>query len=499
MSPGGSAADGAFVRYATPTGRWVLGATVLGSAVVGLDATVVNVALRTIGDDLDAGTAGLQAIITGYLVPLAALILLGGALGDRFGRRRVFVVGVIWFVGASVLCAVAPDVTTLVAARALQGVGGALLTPGSLAIIQGSFHPDDRGRAIGLWAAFAGVATAIGPLVGGYLVDAASWRWIFLVNVPVGVAVVGVTVRHVPERRVTGNEGDMDYLGAALASAGLGGVTYALLAGATDLTATVLLVGVCGALALAGFVAAEARRRDPMLPLDIFRSRQFTSANVVTLAMYAGLGGMLFLLATYLQSSLEYSPTESGLALLPVTLLMLTLSARAGALAQRIGPRLPMTIGPLVVGGGLALMSRIQPGTSYLDTVLPAAVVFGLGLALTVAPLTATVLAAVEDRHAGVASGVNNAVARTAQLLAVAVFPLVAGLTGSDYNDPARFADGFPTAAFLAAGLAAGAGLLAWFTIRSDVLVATAPAPGAHHCAMDGTPIRPHPSEACAA
>lgn len=489
------------LTFASRQGRWVLVATILGSGIAGLTATVVNVALPTIGRDLDTGTAGLQWILNGYLLPLAALILLGGSLGDRFGRRRIFLLGVVWFAVASLACGLAPDITTLVAARALQGVGGALLVPGSLAIIQSSFAPGERARAIGAWSGFGGVATAIGPLLGGYLVQQGSWRWVFLLNLPLAVAVVIIARRHVPESVDPTATGEVDLAGGLLGAAGLGGVTYALIEapgrGATS--AVVVTAAVVGVVALLGFGAAERRGRHPMLPLDIFSNRQFSGANFMTLAMYAALGGMLFLLATYLQTALAYSPVESGLALMPVTLLMLALSARAGALATRIGPRLPMTVGPLVVGAGLALMARIQPGAGYQATVLPAVVVFGLGLALTVAPLTATVLAAADERHAGVASGVNNAVARVAQLLAVAGLPVLAGITGDDFTDPVAFASGFRTAAFVTAGLAAMAAAVSWLTISNDVLAegpgepGGAPAPGDehYHCAAEGPPLRP--------
>ena len=478
----------------------MLVATILGSGIAGLTATVVNVALPAIGRDLDTTTAGLQWILNGYLLPLAALILLGGSLGDRFGRRRVFLVGVVWFAAASALCGLAPNISTLVAARALQGVGAALLAPGSLAILQASFAPGDRARAIGAWSGLGGVATAVGPLLGGYLVEQGSWRWVFLLNLPLAVAVTVITRRYVPETLDPTVTGEIDIAGGLLGAVGLGGVTYALIEapgrGATS--PLVMLAGVAGVVGLAGFVAAERRGRHPLLPLDIFTSRQFNGANFMTLAMYAALGGMFFLLATYLQTSLGYSPVESGLALMPVTLLLLVLSAKAGVLASHIGPRLPMTLGPLVVGAGLALMARIQPGSSYTATVLPAAVVFGLGLALTVAPLTATVLAAADERHAGVASGVNNAVARVAQLLAVAALPVLAGITGDDFTDPAAFASGFRTAAFLTAALAVVAAAVSWATITDDILAEKLVEPDAdalatddhYHCAADGPPLR---------
>ena len=452
------------LRVRSARGRWVLFTTVAGSGMGFLDATVVNVALRRIGVDLGAGTAGLQWILNGYLLALAALILLGGSLGDRFGRRRVYLIGVGWFTVASALCGVAPNVTALIAARVVQGVGAALLTPGSLAILQASFHPDDRARAIGLWSAFGGLATLAGPLLGGWLVDAASWRWIFLLNVPLAAVVLVAGRRHLPETADESASGPLDVAGAVLGALALAGVTEALVAAPSQgWTAPLPLASAAiGVAAAAGFVTAERSRPHAMLPLGLFSSRQFRAANLTTLALYAALGGQLFLLAVYLQTSLGYSPLESGTAMIPVTLCMLLGSGRAGALAQRIGPRVPMTVGPAIVAAGLVLMTRIRPGTHYAATVLPAALVFGVGLACTVAPLTAAVLAAVEDRHAGVASGVNNAVARAAQLLAVAVLPAVAGIAGAGYRDPALLARGFRRAALVTASLSLAAALASW-------------------------------------
>lgn len=451
--------------------RWVLLATILGSGMALLDGTVVNVALPSIGDDLGADVAGLQWTLNGYLLPLAALILVGGAFGDRFGRRRVFVIGVVWFAVASLLCALAPSTGALIAARALQGIGGALLTPNSLAIIQASFRHDDRGTAIGAWSALGGISAAIGPLLGGYLVDAVSWRAVFLINLPMA-AVVLFAARHVPESQDDTADRRPDLPGALAAVLGLGGVTFALIEaperGATSVA--VLAAAAVGAVALVAFVMVERRRRSPMLPLGIFSSRQFTFANVVTFVVYGALGGVFFLLVVHLQGSLGYSPLEAGAASLPVTLLMLVGSPWAGRLAQRIGPRLPLTVGPLGIAAGMALMVRITPGATYPTAVLPAVVVFGMGLALTVAPVTATVLAAADDRHAGVASGVNNAVARAAGLLAVAVLPVAAGLTGSAYDDPVALTDGFRLAVLITAALAASGGVLAAFTIDDDVL-----------------------------
>ena len=498
---GGAVPEDEAIAFATVRGRWVLVAMILGSGIAGLDATVVNVALPAIGRDFDAAVAGLQWTLNGYLLTLASLILLGGSLGDHLGRRRVFLVGVVWFAVASLLCGVAPNTEALVAARALQGVGGALLTPGSLAILQASFAPEDRARAIGAWSAFAGIATALGPFVGGYLVDAVSWRWIFLLNLPLAAVVVVLSVRHVPETRDPTAPPGIDVAGATLGALALGGVTYFLIeVPERGASGPILLAGILGVAGAIGFVATERRSRHPLLPLDIFASRQFTGANVTTFSVYAALGGMFFLLGTYLQTALGYSPVEAGVALFPVTVLMLLLSERAGALATRIGPRRPMTFGPLVVAVALLLMARIEPGTSYVTTVLPAAVVFGLGLSLTVAPLTATVLAAADVRHSGVASGVNNAVARAAQLLAVAVLPAAAGITGDDYRDPATFADGFRTAAIITATLSVLGGLTSWLAISDDVLatpeeeaavaagrVGTA---GHFHCGADAPPLR---------
>jgi EmrB/QacA subfamily drug resistance transporter len=496
------------IRYSSPAGRWLLGVTVLGSGIAFLEATVVNVALPEIGADLGADVAGLQWIINGYLLTLAALILLGGSLGDRYGRRRVFTIGVIWFTAASVLCAVAPNAEILIAARVVQGVGGALLTPGSLAIIEAAFHPDDRGRAIGAWSALGGIAAAIGPLIGGWLIEAVSWRAIFFINVPLGAVVVWTAARHVPETRDPTISGRLDFLGSALASLALAGLTFTLIQAPEDgfdspMVLTALIVGLVSAV---GFVWAERRSPEPMLPLSIFDSRQFSSANVVTFVVYAAMGGVFFLLVVFLQVALGYSPIAAGAASLPITALMLALSPRAGALAQRIGPRLPLTLGPIVIAIGMLMMRGIDPGDSYLGSVLPPVVVFGLGLTLVVAPITATVLAAADERHAGVASGVNNAVARTAGLAAVAALPLIVGLSGSDYEDPAALTDGFHGAVLACAVFALAGGILAWLTISNDVLE-TAPAADGDvpdraatdfSCGVAGTPLRPAREARCA-
>jgi EmrB/QacA subfamily drug resistance transporter len=484
------------LRLTTPAGRWVLTAAVLGSAVVSLDATVVNVALPTIGRDLDADLSALQWTVNGYALTLAALILLGGSLGDRFGRRRIFVLGVAWFGVASLLCGIAPNLPTLILARALQGIGGALLTPGSLAMISASFHPDDRARAIGAWSGLGGIAAAVGPLLGGALLNL-SWRLVFLINLPLTAFVVVLALRHVPESMDAQAPRQMDYAGSAAGAVGLAGLTYALIEAPGHGLGGVAVPLVAGIAALLAFVEIERRSSHPLIPLDIFASRQFTAANLVTFALYAALGGLFFLLSIVLQVSVGLTPLEAGAAFLPLTLIMLALSARAGALAARIGPRRPMTFGPLVVSVALLMMLRIGPGSSYWVDVLPAIIVFGLGLALTVAPLTATVLAAAQTRHAGVASGVNNAVARTAGLLAVAVLPLVMGITGDDYRQAVPLARGFHLALVWSALLVALSAGIAWLGIRDDVLAAAEPAPVSRPpAAVAGTgEARPTPSQ----
>jgi len=470
-------------------GRWVLLAAVLGSGLTLLDATVVSIALPTIGADLDADFAGLQWTVNGYALSLAALILLGGALGDRYGRRRVFVVGVVWFAIASVLCGAAQDVGTLVAARVLQGVGGALLTPASLALIQASFRVQDRARAIGLWSGLGGVAGAIGPFVGGTLVEL-SWRWVFLVNLPVAAGVLFVAVRHVPESADRESDPRLDVAGAVLGAAGLGGATYALIAaGERGLEGTAAVLGAGGVAALLAFALVERRSRHPLVPFSLFRERQFAVANAVTFAVYAALGGVFLLLVLHLQVVAGFSPLLAGLALLPVTVAMLLLSGPAGALAALRGPRLLMSAGPLTSAAGVLLLRRIGPGATYLGDVLPAVLVFGLGLAATVAPLTATVLASAPDRQAGVASGVNNAVARTAGLLAVATLPALAGLSGPALTDPAAFGSGFRNAMLGSALLLALGGAVAGLLVRNRPVVGEARPTRALHCAVDGPPL----------
>src|SRR5215472_2914969 len=469
--------NGPQLQVSSRVGRWVLLATVLGSSMVLLDSTVVNVALPAIGRDLGASLAGLQWTVTGYTLSLAGLILLGGSLGDRVGRRRVFLIGVVWFALASAMCAAAPDIGVLIAARVLQGIGGALLTPGSLAIIQASFAKDERPRAVGAWSGLGGVAAAIGPVLGGWLVQAGGLRWVFLLNLPLAAAVVVVTLRHVPETRDPAEQGRFDVAGAGLAALALAGITYALIQ-ATEPTgiASVIVAAVIGVAAAVAFGVIERRRTrapdptPPMLPLDVFASRQFTVINVITFLVYGAFGGLLFLLVLQLQVVAGFSPLAAGSALLPVTVLMLALSARSGSLALRVGPRWLMTAGITGLAIGMALMSRIGAHASYLADVLPAVIVFGLGLCLTVAPLTATVLASADVRHAGVASGVNNAVARAASLVAVAALPAAVGITGALYHDPARFSSGFDRATIACAILLLIAAVLAATLVDNTVL-----------------------------
>ena len=484
------------LELASPTGRWVLAATVAGSGVAMLTSTVVNVALPAIAAEFNGGTAGMQWVVNGYMLTLASLILLGGSLGDRLGRRRVFVWGTVIFTAASVTCAFAVNLPMLILSRIVMGVGGALLTPGSLAIIQASFVVRDRPRAIGAWSALAGVSTAIGPLVGGWLIEILSWRAVFFLNVPLAVAVIYAAVRHVPETRDPDASPHLDVLGAMLATVGLAGLTWAIVAApGRGLDAAVAGAGGVGLAALIGFFLVEARIPDPMLPLDVFRSRQFSAANALTFVVYAALGVVFFLLVVYLQSVLGYTPLQAGAAEIPITLLLLLLSERGGALAERIGPRLPLTFGPLLIAAGFYWLSFIRAGTPFITGILPALIVEGLGLCLTVAPVTATVMAAADERHSGVASAVNNAVARAASLLAVAVIPVAAGLGADGFTQPDVFQQGFARAMWICAGMSALGSVIAWVTISDDVLSAGVdeqqpPARHDRNCGVDSPPLR---------
>ncbi len=450
------------VAWGTPTARGVVAAATLGSGLTLLDGTVVNVALRTMGEDLDASLSQLQWITNGYLLSMASLILLGGSLGDRLGRRRMFILGTVWFALASLLCGVAPTAEVLIVARVLQGVGGALLTPGSLAMIQGAFRAEDRGRAIGAWSGLGGIAAALGPLVGGLLIDHASWRWIFLINLPLAALTVWLAIRWVPETRDPRAHGRFDLAGAALASLTLAGTTWALTDAGGALSGWAAGLGLCAAV---GFVVVERRVREPMVRLDLFADRTFSAANSMTLLVYAALGAILFFLVLQLQTVGGYTALEAGLSTLPITACMLLLAARGGALAARIGPRIPMTVGPIVMACGTLLLLAVGPGVTWWRDVAPGLTVFGLGLALMVAPLTATVLAAAPDEDTGIASGINNALARAGSLLAVAALPMAVGLVGDDYRDPVRLDTAYGSAMLVCASLLVVGGLVSWLAI----------------------------------
>ncbi|MHB9860175.1 MFS transporter [Streptomyces sp. YIM S03343] len=479
------------MRLSSARGRWILFTTVLGSTMALLDSTVVNVALPHIGDDLGASLAQLQWTVNAYLLTLAGLILLGGTLGDRYGRRRIFVIGVVWFATASLLCGLAPTADVLIAARALQGIGGALLTPGSLALIQASFHPDDRSPAVGLWSGFGGVGAAVGPFLGGWLVDGPGWRWVFFLNVPLAMLCVPVALRHVPESAAPGartSHQRFDITGAALAALSLALLTYALIEAGHGQAALVTTTAVGGLVAAAAFLYVEKHTPNPMMPLDIFTSRQFTAVNLVTLCVYAAFGGFFFLTALQLQVVSGYSALQAGAALLPPTVLMLLFSARSGALADRIGPRIPLTVGPLLCAAGLLLMLRVGKQAVYVTDVLPAMVVMGTGMVVLVAPLTATVLASVDTARAGLASGINNAAARAAGLVAVAALPVLTGMGPDAYRSADAFDSAFRKAMPICAGVLLVGAALAFTLVRR-------PAPGCRHpdchthCSMTAPPL----------
>jgi EmrB/QacA subfamily drug resistance transporter len=487
------------IQLRSTQGRGVLAATILGSGMASLDGTVVNVALPRIGDDLHASLTALQWTVNAYTLTLAGLLLLGGGLGDRLGRRRVFVIGVLWFTAASAGCALAPDPALLIAMRALQGVGGALLTPGSLAILEAVFRRQDRAPAVGAWSGLGGIATAIGPVLGGVLVGAAPWGWrlIFLINLPIAAAVVWLSERYVPETRDEEASGPLDVQGVALAAAGLAAVVYALTEGPrVGWSAALIACLAAGVALLAAFVLVEARSPSAMMPLSLFRSRNFAGANLVTFVVYAALSGALFLVPVQLQQASGYSALLAGSSLLPITAVMLLLSARMGRLAERIGPRVPMTVGPIVAAIGLTLFVRVGTHPSYLADLLPALLVFALGLSFTVAPLTATVLAAAPAHQVGVASAINNDVARAAGLLAVAVLPSLAGINQRAYDNPALLSTGFHHAVLISAALCASGGVLSAIMIdnkmpATDAVRESDPAALCRHCAVSTPHARP--------
>jgi EmrB/QacA subfamily drug resistance transporter len=447
-------------------GRGVLAAAVLGSGVALLDTTVVNVALPTLGRALHTGISGLQWVVDSYLLFLGALLLVGGALGDRYGRRRLFAAGLALFGGASAICGLASGVEWLIAARALQGIGGALLVPGSLSLLRAVIREEDQGKAIGLWSGLSGVTTALGPPVGGWLIESVSWRAAFFINLPVIALALGALFRFVPESRDELAPRSPDWAGAALVTVGLAGVVFALIEGpAAAWSGTTVGAGVLGAAALFAFVLAERRSPTPMLPMGLFRSAQFSGANATTLALYFALGGMLFFVVMELQRVSGYSPLAAGASTLPMTALLLVLSPIAGRSVGRLGHRLFMTAGPLTCAVALAMLARIGDRAPYWRTVFPGIVVLGLGLAATVAPLTDAALSGAPPRNAGVASGFNNAVARIAGLLAVALLPGAVGVAGDSEIPAEAFRAGFVRAMWTCAGIAATAGAIAFATI----------------------------------
>jgi EmrB/QacA subfamily drug resistance transporter len=447
------------VRYGTATGWWVIAATSLGAGLAYLDATVVNAALPAIDRDLHAGITGQQWIVNSYLVTLSALILLGGAIGDRVGLRRVFVTGVVIFTAASVLCGLAPSTATLVVARAAQGMGAALSSPGSLALVSAAFHRDDRGRAIGMWSGCGSIASAIGPFVGGWLIDVASWRWVFLINLPVAAVVIAMAVTKVPEVR-SSEVRSLDLPGAAAISAGLGALSYGLIEGR-------LVVTLFGIVAMAVFLVIEHRSSTPMVPLSLFRSPAFSGTNIVTFTVWGAMSASTFFVVQQLQRSLGYSALLSGAALVPTIGLLALLSARLAPLSHRFGAAAVMSAGSLLIASGMLGMAFIGPGDHYGADVLPWVVLFGLGLAVLVAPVTATVLGAVGDDRAGVASAVNTAVARIGSLMAVAVLPGVVGFSTSDPVD--TLTRHFKSAQLITAAICAAGALAAAITLRQRV------------------------------
>lgn len=430
---------------------------------------MVTVALPAIGRDFGLDLGGLQWVFNAYLLALSALMITGGSLGDLYGRRRVFVGGLVGFAATSALCALAPTVGVLILARALQGVSAALVIPASLAIVEASFVDEDRGLAIGAWAGWSGVSSGVGPFLGGWLVDAGSWRWVFGIVVAVALFAALLGVRHLPSARPSRlGAARPDWLGSVLLSLGLAGLTYALVevGGRGFGDPVVVATGAAGCLLCAAFLLVERRVSNPMLPPDVFRSRQFSGANAATLANYFAIGAMFLFLSLQLQDVLGYSALGAGAASFPATLLMLAFSPRAGQLARWLGPRFPMTVGPLILGVGLILLSGIRRGDGYVSSVLPGMVVFGIGMTIFVAPLTTAVLGALPDERAGIASAVNNAAARLAQLLASAALPAAAGLAAGTEVAPGAFSHGFHTAMLIAAAIAVLGGLISLATIR---------------------------------
>jgi EmrB/QacA subfamily drug resistance transporter len=459
----------------------VLLVTALGSGLVLLEGTVVNVALPALGSDLDASMGGLQWTVNAFTLSLSALILLGGGLGDRFGRRRVYLLGIVWFAIASLLCGAAQSMGWLIAARTLQGIGGALIVPGSLALIQGSFHPDDRNRAVGWWAGMSGVAGAAGPVVGGGLIDLAGWRWVFFINVPLAVVLALLLIAHVPESRDEERPRRFDIGGAVLAGAALAALTYALTQTSDGRWAAAL----AGVAVFAAFLLVEHRSTAAMLPLRLFGSRQFSAANLASFFAYGGLAGMFFLMPVQLQLTAGYSAWEAGLTLLPLTILTLVLSPYGGELTTRFGARRPLGAGSLSCAVACLLATRIGADASFVSHVLPVVVLTGIGVPLITPPITTAVLSAVPEGRAGIASAVSNGVARVAGLVVVAALPLLAGLPQDIAESPAALDRGFGMSMLICAGLFLTGGLVSWIGLP---MFAASTRPLARHCGSVTSP-----------
>ena len=446
----------------------MLAATILGSGLAFLDSSAIGIAIPVMGRDLDASLSDLQWVVTGYLLTLGTLVLVGGALGDVYGDRRIFLTGTLWFAAASVLCGLAWNVEALIVFRILQGVGAAMLVPTSLALIQLAFVPHHRAAAIGVWSAFSGVSSLLGPVVGGWLVDAFSWRLLFFVNPLIAIPVVVVALRFVPPVRPSESKGP-DVAGGLAATAGLGGLVFALIEGPVLGWDDPLVIGAIavGLVGLAALGVVETKSTHPMVPPGIFRSRQFTGANLYTLTVYSMLYGSVFFVQIQLQNVLGYHALAAGLAALPVTVMLLVLSPQAGKMAERIGPRIPMIVGPLFAAVGALMLAGIEEGTDYWSFIFPAMLLVGVGIGIFVAPLTAAVLAAVDETRVGIASGINNSVARLGGLLAVTLLPLAAGL---ETVSGAAYSEGFSTVMTISAGLMLVGSLIAALTIRERLV-----------------------------